>query len=203
MTTGTELRDALPAKLKNDVLPAIDELVRVLGGDTPNAFDPATVFPAGDSPEGDVPDPAAHAAQIAVAMTTAPIDDDIKTNMTKLLEGVPGTDAVTAALDEAIAWINEQLTTVSSIGGNVQERIDAWNKLNTENAGRYDDPNKLGFIPAIEGIINSVANTKADADDLIGPIEDAIALLMAVGATTIFTAYATGALQMLSRARSG
>jgi hypothetical protein len=199
MTTGTELRDALPAKLKNDVLPAIDELVRVLGGDTPNAFVPATVFPATE-----VADPAAHAAQIASAMTIAPIDSDITTNMTKLLEGVPGTDAVTAALDEAIAWINEQLTTVSSIGGNVQERIDAWNKLNTENAGRYDDADKLGFIPAIEGVINSLApGANVDADDLIGPIEDAIALLMAVGATAIFSAYATGALQMLSRARSG
>jgi hypothetical protein len=204
MSTGTDLRNALPAKLKNDVLPAIDELVRVLGGNAPGRFDPATVFPPGDSPEGDVPDPLAHAAQITMDMQSAPIDDDITTNMTQLLAGLDGTDVVKAALDKALDWMQEQLETGSAIGGTVQERIDAWNKLNTENAGRYDDSAKLGFIPAIEGVINSLApGANVDADDYIGPINDAIALLMEAGATAIFTAYAGGAAQMLSRARSG
>jgi hypothetical protein len=199
MSTGTDLRNALPAKLKNDVLPAIDELVRVLGGDTRNAFDPATVFP-----EVDVPKPLDHAAQITMDMQSAPIDSAITDNMTKLLAGLDGTDVVKAALDKALDWMQEQLETGSAIAGDIDERRAAWHKLNTENAGRYDDPNKLGFIPAIEGVINSLApGANVDADDYIGPINDAIALLMEAGATAIFTAYAGGAAQMLSRARSG
>lgn len=199
MPTGTELKDALPDKLKNDVLPAIDELVKVLGGDTANAFDPATVYPASD-----VADLAAHAAQITNDMQAAPIDADITTNMQKLLKGVPGADAVTSALDKAIDWIETQLKEVSSISGDITERLEAWNKLNTEHpAADYTDPNKLGFIPAIEGVINSVANTNADADDITKPIEDAAAVLAAAGAVGIFSAYALGAMQMLTRARSG
>lgn len=201
MSTGTELRAALPADIQNNILPAIDELVRVLGGDEAGAFDPATVFPAGDD---DIANPQTHATTITNTMQAAPIDADLSGALNNLLEGIPaGGDAVSSALDTAIDWIEEQLNRIAAVRDEGGQRLEAWNQLNNPHAENTYGEADFGFVPAIEGVINSITGSNADADDLLAPLAAAAAALAAADAMTIFSAYALGALQMLSRARGG
>lgn len=204
MATGTELQATLPAKIRNEIKPAIDELVRVLGGDEDGAFDPATVFPdTGDDTADNIDNPQTHATQISNNMQSAPIDSDLSDALNTLLEGVPGSDSITSALDQAIDWIEQQLQEIANIREGASDRIDAWEQLNNPHDPNTYGEADFGFVPAIEGVINSIANTNADADDLLRPLETAGAALAAADAITIFSAYALGALQMLSRARGG
>lgn len=190
MATGTELFGLLDQRTK-DVSNALDELNAVIAGD---AFTRTMVWP-----ETDIPDEVAHPAAVMTAVTGLEVVDGLEQALDTLFDGVPDgsiNDAISAATGavqdalEKMAELNDEL--------GVQDRIDAFNQLNNPAQPPRTNPD-FGYIPAIEGVINAVADTSIDADDALDPLRAIGAAIAAGGAYAIFAAYATASIEQLNK----
>lgn len=190
MPTGTELFNLLDQRTR-DVSNALDELNAVIAGD---AFDRLVVWPTTD-----IADPVAHPAAVMAAVTSLDVVDGLESALDTLFDGVPGgsiNDAISAATGavqdalEKMAELNDEL--------GVQERVDAFNELNNP-ASNSRATADYGYIPAIEGVINAVADTNIDADDALDPLRAIGAAIAAGGAYAIFAAYATATIEQLNK----
>lgn len=190
MPTGTELFALLDQRTR-DVSTALDELNAVIAGD---AFTPTMVWPTTD-----IADVVAHPAAVMAAITGLEVNDGLESAIDTLFDGVPGgsiNDAISAATGavqsalEKMAELNEEL--------GVQERVDAFNELNNPASNSRSVPD-YGYIPAIEGVINAVADTDIDADDALDPLRAIGAAIAAGGAYAVFAAYATATIEQLNK----
>lgn len=188
--TGTELFNLLDQRTR-DVSTALDELNAVIAGD---AFAPTLVWPTGEI--ADVP---GHPAKVMTDVTALQVVDGLESALDTLFDGVPGgsiNDAISAATGavqsalEKMAELNEEL--------GVQDRVDAFNELNNPATPNRETAD-YGYIPAIEGVINAVADTSIDADDALDPLRAIGAAIAAGGAYAIFAAYATATIEQLNK----
>ena len=104
--------------------------------------------------------------------------------------------------------VKDQLEKLDDVSSGVNDRIAAWQKLNNPHpAGNYDgdvttNGQGIGFIPAIEGVINAVADTNLDADNYTNHLQQ-LAQSFSGKLKDNFSNYAAGALLMVTKTRGG
>jgi uncharacterized protein YukE len=189
---------SLPNKLK-DVNKALVELNKICAGTTgPGSFDEAQIWGATAD------------ASITTYMNARTVLPDIHDTVQKLLGGLPGSSGVSAAIQAAIDGVQGIITkiqqTASEMTANGSERADAFNRLNNKHSTdpnyNYSPPNTepLGFIPAIEGVINEAADASVDLDKILGPVKALATLATSAQGIADFTEFAVGTVELLKKA---
>lgn len=188
-TDRRNLYNALPDRIKT-VNQALNELNEVVTG---GAFQHEKIW--GENGETD----------IAAYMTSLNPYGALHAEVKKLLDGLPTSSAVKAAVDAMITGLQEQIANLQTATDELKlaSRMEAFNRLNDPHStaeGYTYQPtdHKYGFIPALEGVINAAAGTQADLDKVMGPIKDVVAVAAAGDAMVDFMAYAAGTLQLLT-----
>lgn len=193
MANRTEKYNALPQKLK-DVDASLRELCEVITG---GAFDPDRIW--GASAEDSIAD----------YMEGLATDPGLKTRINELLGGLPGSSAVTSAIEAMTQGLQDVISQIEStaneLGGEVSTRFQAFQALNTPHSTspsyNYQPADgKYGFFPAIAGVINEAAGSNINTQDIMGSINDIINVANAGAAIGDFVTYATGCLDLLAEA---
>ncbi|MFZ5826109.1 MAG: hypothetical protein ACOY94_17575 [Bacillota bacterium] len=193
MANRTEKYNALPQKLK-DVDSALRELCEVITG---GAFDPDKIW--GENAE----------ESISTYMESLATDPGLKTKVNELLGGLPGSSAITSAIEAMTQGLQQVISEIEStaneLGDEVGTRFQAFKSLNTPHStspGYNYQPvdGNYGFFPAIAGVINSAAGSSIDTQEIMGPLNDIVNVANAGAAIVDFTAYATGCLDLLTEA---
>lgn len=138
-------------------------------------------------------------------MAKLPIDEKLKAEVNKLLNGAPApiTSAIeklTTGLKDVVKKLQDQ---VDAVGDDVTGRIDALKNLTEEHKPEdysFADSH-FGLIPALTGIITTAADSEPiDVQAIIGPLNKLKEIVEAGQGTGYFIQYATNSIDLLQRA---
>ncbi len=198
MATGTELKSQLISGNPDlqGVNDSLDELVKVLGGDDANAFDPTTVWP--DSEINDLP---AHTAKVLSDLKAAPVDGDLNGAIKRLLDGVPTGDTIKVAVDAVVGALGSIVENAGKLRDKLgaTDRIKAFNELNEAHAGGTYGTANFGLFPAIGEVVNA-AGGEVNAKAALAPLAEVAGAIASADGYLIFANYALGTLDLLKRA---
>lgn len=193
MATGTELRARLDPRSRA-VSDALHEMNRIISG---GSFDPANIWPTTE-----IADVSAHVTALETYMEGLRVGDGVEDAVDTLLRGVPGDGAINTAVKAAVDAVSDVIRDATRIKEEIgaQDRIDAFNALNTPTApGDYAN-SPYGLFPAVVDVVNAAtggdASTQGVGDEL-AKITDAIA---AGDAYVIFVAYGLRSVEYLTLA---
>ena len=197
-----------------DINAALDELVRVLVGNTStnsvenaegntDPFSPDEVWPDKDM------DLTHHASHILERLNNQTVDQDMRDTIVQLFGSAAGSNPVSELLKQGLTALQSEMAKINKIKDDmVGDRLDAFNRLNNEHpAGEYgggaDNSADYGFIPAIEGVINAISGGNADLDNLLNEIRALQSSLNNAQAYAIFASYFAGTVGLLNKALFG
>jgi hypothetical protein len=138
------------------------------------------------------------------------VSGDLNATVNKFLGGLPGASEVSKAIDAAMSGLQTAIRKIQDTSNDLTkggaERINAFNRLNDPHAAdsgyNYQPPasGNFGFIPAIEGVINSAADTSIDLDDVLGPLKAIGDYANAGQGIADFIEFATASIKLLDNA---
>lgn len=180
---------ALPERMQQ-ISKAVDEMNKVVTG---GKFDPEQVWGAKATDN------------LTDYMTKLPIDEKLKAEVNKLLNGAPA--PITSAIDKMVTGLKDVVKKlqdqVDAVGDDVTGRIEALKNLTEEHQpGDYSfADNHFGLIPALTGIITTAADTEPiNVQEIIGPLNKLKEIVEAGQGTGYFIQYATTSIDLLQRA---
>lgn len=180
---------ALPERMQQ-ISKAVDEMNKVVTG---GKFDGEQVWGAKATDD------------LTKYMGELPIDEKLKAEVNKLLNGAPA--PITSAIEKMVTGLKDVVKKlqdqVDAVGDDVTGRIDALKNLTEEH--EKDDysfaDNHFGLIPALTGIITTAADTEPiDVQAIIGPLNKLKEIVEAGQGTGYFIQYATTSIDLLQRA---
>lgn len=181
---------ALPQKLK-DVDAALRELAKVITGGT---FNPDSIWGA------------AAEDNVTAYMESLSVDTDLKGKIDDLLGGLPGSSAISSAIEAATQGLQSVVgqieSTANEIGSEVDDRFLALKALMTPhqpNDYAASDGN-YGFFPAIASAVTAGAASGTDVNAIMGPLNDVMDVVNAGQSIVVLTAFASGCIDLLGEA---
>lgn len=194
MADRVEKFNKLPDRLKQ-VSGALKELNEVISG---GAFDNNKIW--GATAEDN----------ITSYMESLTVSADLHATVQKLLGGLPGSSQVSQAIQAALSGVQDVIRKIQDTADDLTkeggDRIGAFNQLNdahsSDPAYNYQPGagGKFGFIPAIEGVVNSASGANVDVDKILGPLKAVADYANAGLGIADFTEYSTASIKFLGKA---